>query len=181
MVALKHLKSRQIHEMTCFNREAALYRQFENNSNIINMQQFLCDETTENLCISMEFMDLGSTDRLQMDKISMTDRELAVAHIMEKTLRALKAVHERGYVHNDVKPANILCNKYGEVKLSDFGTAKRMRNPKSYLTKNCGTQRYQAPEKLMKRTKYNTKAGTLPFIFVTVSSSECTINLRHSQ
>ena len=44
--------------------------------------------------------------------------------IVEEAAWALQAAHERGYVHRDVKPGNILVRNDGMVKLTDFGIAK---------------------------------------------------------
>merc|ERR1711933_675326 len=83
-------------------------------------------------------------------------KELIVGHIMLNVLNALNDLHNNLYVHNDIKPANILSNKYGEIKLSDFGTVLKMDDKYSYLTKINGTERYRSPEKVS--TKYNTKS-----------------------
>merc|ERR1719216_287340 len=75
MVALKHCRSRQLQETAAFRREAALYRKFGEHPQIVNMHQFACDIDSENLCIAMEYMDMGSTDTVQMDNLSTQDKE----------------------------------------------------------------------------------------------------------
>jgi len=107
-------------------------------------------------------MDLGSCESLNIidnEMMSMKTKELAVGHIIFNTLRALSAVHNNLFIHNDIKPANILSNKYGEIKLSDFGTVIKLKKESELIkNKNNGTQRYQSPEKMVKHPiKFNTK------------------------
>eukprot|EP01083_Nonionella_stella_P075327 204737_1 len=159
MVAIKKCRSRQKHETDAFIKEGRLYDEFQHVPNIINMMGFGKDVCDGDLCIALEYMDLGSCDTLRIhETMGIKDREVMVGYIMWNVLHGLHELHQQLYVHNDVKPANVLCNKYGEIKLSDFGTVLRLSDKYSYLCKNTGTQRYQSPEKLTKQIcKYNTK------------------------
>jgi eukaryotic-like serine/threonine-protein kinase len=67
--------------------------------------------------------------------------------IMEQAARALQAAHERGFVHRDVKPGNILIRIDGKVKLTDFGIAKAADAvPVTRSGMVMGTAHYIAPE-----------------------------------
>ena len=71
--------------------------------------------------------------------------------------KALDFVHSRGYVHRDVKPANILFDQHGNAYLSDFGVVKGLaaeasRTETSALTGTglvLGTPDYMAPEVIL--------------------------------
>ena len=47
-----------------------------------------------------------------------------IIHILEQVCNGLSAVHEQNIIHRDIKPENILITKDGQVKISDFGTAR---------------------------------------------------------
>ncbi len=76
--------------------------------------------------------------------------------ILEQTLRALKAAHDKGFVHRDLKPDNIWLKTTEsgiQVKLLDFGIAKLVgsESPKEKLTQTgsvMGTPHYMSPEQI---------------------------------
>jgi tRNA A-37 threonylcarbamoyl transferase component Bud32 len=67
-----------------------------------------------------------------------------LAHIGVEICRGLAYVHDRGFVHRDVTPRNVLLSADGEVKLSDFGLALAVQSPSA--PGRPGTPSYMAPE-----------------------------------
>jgi eukaryotic-like serine/threonine-protein kinase len=66
-----------------------------------------------------------------------------VIYIMRRVLRALEGLHDAGYIHCDVKPANIMIDRLGYVRLIDYGRATLVNEQVSFLL---GTPVYMAPE-----------------------------------
>jgi serine/threonine-protein kinase len=95
--------------------------------------------------ISMEYVDgedlaelLTRIGRLPSDKALETARKLCAG---------LAAAHERGVIHRDLKPQNIMMNKRGEVVIMDFGLAAIADQLSGDEVRN-GTPAYMAPEQL---------------------------------
>ena len=72
---------------------------------------------------------------------------------------ALDFVHQQGYIHRDVKPANILFDAHGHAYLSDFGIAKSAEAGAAVSSRTLtgagmviGTPEYMAPELIMGQT-----------------------------
>jgi len=75
------------------------------------------------LFIAMEFVEGRSLDAL----VKQGPQEISkVVEIAIQVADALDAAHGRGIVHRDIKPANINLNERGQIKVLDFGLAKRM-------------------------------------------------------
>jgi serine/threonine protein kinase len=94
-------------------------------------------------------------------KTHMTRRALTTADIVEITLQiagALGAAHARSIVHRDIKPGNLLVATTGEMKVVDFGLARRFRSEdtgemglegSTIPGRPLGTANYMAPERIL--------------------------------
>lgn len=100
--------------------------------------------------IVMELIE-GET-LLQM--IQRSGSRLAVreaVRIVYQLARALAHAHEKGIIHRDVKPSNVMMTQEGEAKLIDFGLAKNLHDLNLGITadgETLGTLGYMAPEQV---------------------------------
>ena len=107
--------------------------------------------------MAMEFVD-GRNLRDHISRQGALEEKEVVA-ILKKTAAALQRAHEEGVVHRDVKPENILItrktpNRPSEVKVADFGLARRMEGDASVTQSGMtmGTPLYMSPEQIRGET-----------------------------
>ena len=96
------------------------------------------------LYLIMEFVNGGELFyHLQM---AGKFEEARVRFYMAEIVLALEYLHKQGVVYRDVKPENILIDKYGHVRLTDFGLSKGGLEEGGRTESFCGTTEYLAPE-----------------------------------
>ena len=96
----------------------------------------------------MELVDGSDLQTVMRDR---PDRCLSEAQAVDATLDVLAALeyaHGLGVVHNDIKPRNMLVAPDGQVKLCDFGIARRHGMPDLRPGMVTGTLAFMSPERL---------------------------------
>jgi serine/threonine protein kinase len=71
---------------------------------------------------------------------------LRAAHYIRQAALGLQHAHERGIVHRDINPGNLLLDRRGTVKLLDLGLARFLNEPEPDPGDIVGTADYMAPE-----------------------------------
>ena len=95
--------------------------------------------------IVMEFLD-GITLKEYLDKKGVLPWKEACIYTVQ-ILRALEHTHSKGVIHRDIKPQNIVLQKNGEIKVTDFGIAKTPHETLSPASERAiGTVYYISPE-----------------------------------
>lgn len=113
-----------------FKKEARRIRQL-NNPHIIKVHDLFEENGTAYYV--MDYVDGENlAERLKRTDRPMTESEVML--ILPQILEALKSVHDAGIWHLDLKPANIMLEKGGKVKLIDFGASKQLNAQKGGAT-----------------------------------------------
>ncbi|MFN2646023.1 MAG: serine/threonine-protein kinase [Burkholderiales bacterium] len=106
---------------------------------------FDCGEHDGTVYLAMELLE-GTDLRSRMIKDGVT--ALEAIEIARQVAEGLGYAHERGVVHRDIKPGNIMLNG-GAAKIMDFGLARmRMSDHKTSTGMVLGTPRYMSPEQI---------------------------------
>lgn len=99
---------------------------------------------TEIFPLTFRYMENGSLANV-IKKFGSFSESLTAIYTVQ-VLRGLKYLHEQGVLHRDIKGANILTTKDGQVKLADFGVAMKVNDPNFTDCNVVGTPYWMAPE-----------------------------------
>jgi serine/threonine protein kinase len=149
-VALKILKERYADDegfVERFRREAQSAASL-NHPNIVRIYDWGGTENGEASYIAMEYAPGGTLeDRILEDGPLLPYKAVEVA---SQIAEALGFAHERGVIHRDIKPQNILLSALGDAKVADFGLARVAYSTSlSQTSLVVGTASYMSPEQAM--------------------------------
>eukprot|EP01059_Diplonema_ambulator_P028116 TRINITY_DN46831_c0_g1_i1.p1 TRINITY_DN46831_c0_g1~~TRINITY_DN46831_c0_g1_i1.p1 ORF type:complete len:483 (+),score=84.26 TRINITY_DN46831_c0_g1_i1:36-1451(+) len=115
-VALKKINIKQATDIATLENEISLMQTCRH-GNVVQYRS--CYRKGRAIWIAMELMDGGKLTNVLSPDNRFTEPQ--VAYIMKEILKGLRHLHKGGVVHRDIKSDNILLNKSGEIKLTDFG------------------------------------------------------------
>lgn len=143
MVAVKRIRLEGLKEdeVTTLMREVDLVKSLSHPS-IVKYEGMARDENTLN--IVLEYAENGSLGQTLKAFGKLNER--LVASYVVKILEGLHYLHTSDVVHCDLKAANILTTKNGNVKLSDFGVSLNLRAMEREIKDVAGTPNWMAPE-----------------------------------
>jgi YVTN family beta-propeller protein len=106
---------------------------------------YAAGEADGRLFIAMRYVEGSDLKELLREGPLAPERTIGVC---EQVAEALDFAHERGLVHRDVKPSNVLLDGRENVYLADFGLTKRLAEPHGVEPGLFGTIDYIAPEQI---------------------------------
>jgi serine/threonine-protein kinase len=110
---------------------------------------FFVGKVEGNYFIEMQYVDGGTLQGLLKETRRIEVK--AAARIIRDVAAGLQAAHQKGVIHRDIKPTNVMLKGDGHVYVMDFGLAK-MAEARTGLTQQgtiLGTPLYMSPEQAM--------------------------------
>uniref|UniRef100_A0A0K2UWM9 G protein-coupled receptor kinase n=1 Tax=Lepeophtheirus salmonis TaxID=72036 RepID=A0A0K2UWM9_LEPSM len=115
--------------------------------------------TTDKLCFILDLMNGGDLHYHLSQHGVFNESEMKF--YAAEVILGLEHMHRRYIVYRDLKPANILLDEHGHVRISDLGLACDFSKKKPHAS--VGTHGYMAPEVLSKGTPYDSSADWFSF------------------
>jgi serine/threonine protein kinase len=149
-VALKFLAEHLLHDRRAIERlKHETRRNLKlSHPNIVRIHDFLQDAS--GAAVMMEYVEGWSLWALKVDKPGQIFSVAEITPWLRELFDALDYAHNQaGIVHRDVKPANLMLNARGQLKITDFGLARNIRRSpsKDFVDlRVVGTDVYMSPQ-----------------------------------
>ncbi|KAL2229989.1 CBL-interacting serine/threonine-protein kinase 7-like [Sesamum indicum] len=149
-------------------REVSAMRRLHHHPNILELYEVMA--TKSKIYLVMELAPGGEL----FAKLSRCRRfsEPTARRYFQQVVSALRFCHQNGVFHRDIKPQNLLLDKNGLLKITDFGLSALSEQKRDGLIYTaCGTPAYTAPEVVYRKGYDGEKAdawscGVLLYVFL---------------
>jgi len=122
-----------------------------NHVNVVALQEVMVE--SNDCYMIFEYLQHDLTGLLNHPTFALSSAHKK--HLARQLFEGLDYLHRRGVLHRDIKAANILVSKTGQLKLADFGLARFYnKNRKVDYTNRVITIWYRSPELLLGETQY---------------------------
>lgn len=151
IVALKRLRlegEREGFPITSI-REIKLLQSFDH-PNVSTLNEIMV-ESQKTVYMIFEYADNDLSGLLLNKQIDIDAAQCK--HIFEQLLRGMEYLHGNGILHRDIKGSNILIDNKGQLRITDFGLARKVKAENDY-TNRVITLWYRPPELLLGTTNY---------------------------
>lgn len=121
-----------------------------NHPNIITLYDVIVDKESVIMIMELMGMDLGRYIR----QYAKADNDLIRSYSFQ-LINGIFALHTHRIIHRDLKPGNLLIDKHGHLKITDFGLSRYITYPVRPLTPGVVTRGYRSPEILFMGQSYD--------------------------
>ncbi|EAX95831.1 CAMK family protein kinase [Trichomonas vaginalis G3] len=120
-------------------REVKILKKIKH-ENIVRLHEVLYVPQKNQYYMIMEWGNCGSLQDIINSGINLS--EMTISSIFKQIVHGLSYLHGQGFVHQDIKPSNVLIFSNGVAKIGDFGIGHSFQSADTVV----GTPAYQAPE-----------------------------------
>lgn len=143
------MDSKQKHQLV---EEVNILGELRSN-HIVRYYEHVLDKTGMTISLVMEYCESGDLDSFLRGMITEKRHlpEESIWRIFTQVLLAVHEIHKRKegvILHRDIKPANVFVDAANNVKLGDFGLARRLNNEENFAKTKINQTYYLSPEQL---------------------------------
>ena len=125
---------------------------------IVSVKEMVVGDDFDKVFMVMEYMEMDLQEAMKRSGSNNNNNnpypQAELKNMLYQIISATKHVHDKWYIHRDLKTSNILVHKSGKIALCDFGLARKYQLPLKALTQTVITLWYRPIELLFGETVY---------------------------
>ncbi|GHJ89195.1 hypothetical protein NliqN6_5597 [Naganishia liquefaciens] len=122
--------------------------------NVVGVREIVVGDSLDQIYIVMPFIEHDL--KTLLDNMPNPFLQSEVKTLLSQLLSAVAHCHSNWILHRDLKTSNLLMNNRGQIKVADFGLARKFGDPLGEMTQLVVTLWYRSPELLLGAKDYST-------------------------